>query len=144
MDKIASDKSSGCWMWQGARSGGRYGSFRHDGRSRKAHRVAYELFRGDVPAGLNVLHTCDVPQCVNPDHLWVGTQADNAADMVAKGRSHDRRGELHHQAKLTRADVLSIRGQKGKETAKVLAKHHGVSTSTIYMVWSGHTWNHLN
>lgn len=80
-------KSEGCWEWSGARSKhGRYGIINVGGRSTKAHRVSWELNRGPIPPGAKVLHHCDNPPCVRPDHLFIGTQADNLADGRRKGR----------------------------------------------------------
>lgn len=77
---------SGCWLWR-ATGGRRYGSLFVDGRREQAHRVSWLLHRGKIPDGLHVLHKCDTPLCVNPDHLFLGTHADNMADMKAKGRA---------------------------------------------------------
>jgi hypothetical protein len=75
-----------CLLWTGPRRSDGYGVFRYRGKRLKAHRVAYAVFNGAIPDGAYVLHRCDTPPCVNPDHLWLGDAAANARDMVAKGR----------------------------------------------------------
>lgn len=82
----AVDRSGDCWLWMKSRGRGGYGRFSvHSGHS-PAHRVAYELAKGEIPDGLLVCHSCDNPPCVNPAHLWLGTQVTNAIDMASKGR----------------------------------------------------------
>lgn len=75
-----------CLIWTGARFGNGYGEMKVEGRIRPVHRVVYERMVGPIPAGMQVLHRCDTPLCCNHDHLFLGTQADNMADMVSKGR----------------------------------------------------------
>lgn len=82
------ESPTGCVLWIGAfRNGGGYGVFRYAGGLKLAHRASYEVAKGAIPAGMCVLHTCDTPLCINPDHLWVGTRAENAADRNAKNRT---------------------------------------------------------
>ena len=85
--KVSKD-STGCWLWTGCVSGNclKYGTLRKNGLPTKAHRVSWELHFGAIPAGLLVCHRCDVPVCVNPEHLFLGTTKDNIRDMIAKRR----------------------------------------------------------
>lgn len=88
MQNVEPEPNTGCWLWSGGESAHGYGcfSFGRAGRSKLAHRASYEMFIGEIPAGLHVCHSCDTPACVNPDHLWPGTDRDNVRDMMAKGR----------------------------------------------------------
>ena len=148
-EKYIPEPNSGCWLWDGATTGRMgYGTIRTgslcDGtrRNEGAHRVSYELHVGPIPEGLHVLHRCDVPACVNPDHLFLGTPADNTADMMAKGRQ--RKGESENRSKLTEADVREIRRRsESGEEGRALAPEFGVCEGTISMVINRKTWTHL-
>ena len=148
---------SGCWLWAGTMASNGYGRFQLDRKSRWAHRVAYQFAVSPIPEGLCVLHRCDNPPCVNPEHLFLGTQQDNLADMVAKGRNQkgDRhssrlhperlcRGERHGQAKLTEASVLTIRAayRAGGRVGQ-LARQFGVARQTITDILRNRRWTHL-
>jgi hypothetical protein len=111
-----------------------------------AHRLAYELFKGPIPPGLDCCHDCDIPPCVNPDHLFLGTARDNLRDAVAKGRVP--LGSQHYNAKLTEPDVLAIREARtgvrrdysGTRSLVALADRYGVSTQTIHRILSRESW----
>ena len=114
-------RGAGCWAWQASRDRHGYGRFGLDGHVEYAHRVAWVLTRGAIPQGLRVLHRCDNPPCCNPAHLYLGTPAQNTADMISRGREgflknnrfltrpEDNRGERNPAAKLTAAQVHDIR-----------------------------------
>ncbi len=132
-------KGSSCWLWSGAQSR-EYGQIRAYGRKMGAHIFAYELLKGPVPNGKCVCHSCDTPLCVNPDHLWLGTNADNQADKRQKGRSA--RGEMQrHTGKLTADQVLAIRAS---DTPRgTLADQYGVSKNTIRRIIIREDWAHI-
>lgn len=143
---------SGCWLWTGALDDDGYGRVLVDGRNSKAHRVAYTLHKGAIPEGLYVCHRCDTPACVNPVHLFVGTAADNAADMDAKGRRRavaprkPQRGSASARARLTEAVVLDLRtryarGERIHQPSE--AARLGVAVSVLNRALHGHTWKHV-
>lgn len=123
---------SGCWLWTGARKPGGYGNFQMRPRQfESAHRASWLLHRGEIPDGLWVLHRCDDPRCVNPDHLFLGTPLDNTRDMEAKGR------DTKNQ-KLDDAQVLEIRAARSAgESLKTLAARYGVAQSCISRIANG-------
>lgn len=134
------EPNSGCWLWVATTSRLGYGMIRENGKSRSAHRVSYEMHKGPV-GDLDVLHRCDVRGCVNPEHLFLGTHAENMSDMVRKGRSPRATGSAHHQAKLTEADVLKAR-LEGVSAAE-FAKMHGIHRTTARRALSGKRWGHI-
>ena len=133
-------KTDSCWLWQGSADRRGYGSVRIDHVTQKAHRVSWSLAHGFIPPDLCVLHRCDTPACVNPDHLFLGTRADNSADMIAKGRARHRspNGEQNGASKLTAPDVVAIRAST--ISSRALAKQFGVSKVTIQNIRHGRTW----
>ena len=130
-----------CWEWTAAVFRGGYGAIVRSGKKLKAHRVAYEFFNGPVPAGMVVRHRCDNPLCCNPQHLLVGTPADNMADKYARGRAVHVRGSAHGNAKLNEQVVREIRGSA--ETTATLSKRYGVSQSLVSKVRRGAMWSHV-
>lgn len=132
-----------CLMWVGAMKDDRYGAFRLDGRIERAHRASWTLHYGGIPDGMNVCHKCDVPLCVNPAHLFIGTASDNMKDAVKKGRLK-RRGNHSPRRILSEDDVKRIRKlRKAGRTGVSLAKQYGVSPSTIAAANTGRNWSHI-
>lgn len=141
------EPNSGCWLWTKGLFNSGYGSLYLNGKSELAHRFAWRLHKGPIPIGLCVLHRCDVPSCVNPEHLFVGTKADNNIDMIAKGRARKRglRGEENPKARLTasQADEIRKRHSLGETQAR-LGKVYGVTQATIWRVVHSHSWKGLS
>lgn len=148
-EKYIPEPNSGCWLWEACASDGGYGHIRHKGRMIKAHRASWMLYRGSIPDGqgyhgICVLHRCDVTFCVNPDHLFLGTNRDNVLDKYAKGRGVNLRGSAHGMAKLFESDVLLIRERlKGGESGAAIARDYGVKKHAIYSIKTGKNWSHV-
>jgi hypothetical protein len=156
-----------CWIWTGALSHNGYGFFKVHPKMLKAHRWSYEYHVGPIPDGLLVCHECDNPQCVNPAHLYTGTQKNNLADMTERGRAPDHavnahfldkgravlaehperraRGEGHGKAKLIADDVREIRAlAKARTLTRAqIAARFSVSEICVYMILNGRTWRHV-
>ena len=141
------DKAGDCWIWQGNWFIRGYGALRVNGKQVYAHRVAWELTYGLIPAGLNVCHHCDNPPCVRPDHLFIGTQSDNLHDAINKGRLNNS-GENHGMSILTTAQVREIRkiyALKGSRytydiSQYKLANQYHVARTTIQAIVEGKNW----
>jgi len=145
--------SADCWIWTGSKRNKGYGAFVwYDGGDvvqGRAHRFSYELHYGKIPDGLCVLHKCDNPSCVNPEHLFIGTKADNNRDMHNKGRAvrggtysrKYQRGESHHNSKLTSAIVADLRKDRaGGMSFGRMAKKYSISIGHAYRVATGQAW----
>lgn len=131
----------GCWYWLGALNRNR-ARIIVNGINCHASRVSYELYKGEIPNGLSVCHSCDNPMCVNPHHLWLGTHQENMADMAKKGRAASMRGEASPTRKLTNQDVLLIRSNphiRGIDLATIL----NVGTSAISAIRNFKSWTHI-
>lgn len=161
---------SGCWEWTGPVSKNTgYGKFVHSKKHYTPHRASYTVFKGEIPKGQHICHSCDNRICFNPDHLWAGSAKDNMQDMIKKGRAPDRtgwmpskehlkklqagrknnhpgkQGSKHHLAKLDEEKVKEIKimmrdGYKNNEIADI----YKVCTSNISLIRSGKRWSHVN
>lgn len=141
---------SGCWIWKMYTDKLGYGRIGSSATKQvKTHRASYELAFGQIPDGIVVMHSCDVRNCINPYHLSVGSQADNVADMVAKGRlvpCPPKFGSENPISKLDEENVWAIRAfLKHKiHSQKAIAESYGVSEMTISRIANGKTWKHVH
>lgn len=129
-----------CMVWTGARNDAGYGQIVHEGRVWYAHRLAYAIVHGPIPDGMYVCHTCDNPPCIRAEHLFLGSNADNQRDALAKGRRPV--GERHHNAKLTPTAVRAIRARYAASgvSQRRLAAEYGVGQDVISRIVSGRGW----
>ena len=143
-DKVDWEAETECWLWTGAKLPHGYGTVCLNRQRLYAHRYAWAFVNGPIPKGLNILHKCDVPACINPDHLYAGTQRENLIDCIRRGRANRVRGSAHGQSKLTEDQVLELRKErtKGLSYAK-LGKHFGISETQARSIVLGTWWKHL-
>jgi hypothetical protein len=134
--KYIPEPYSGCWLWTGAVTTSGYGKIKTGNFRMDAHRAAFVLFKGDIPKGKLVCHTCDVKSCVNPDHLFLGTDADNSRDAALKGRLPCR--ENHPMSKLKWSDIFEIR--MSTERQGVVAKRYGITQGHVSSIKSNKIW----
>lgn len=128
-----SSDPNACWEWTGYSDKDGYGLWRWQGKTRRVNRISYEIAHGSFDESLQVLHSCDTPRCLNPSHLFLGTQQDNMDDMIRKHRENPPRGERNAQCKLTDTQVAEIRRKyaEGGVFQRELAAEFGVSASHV-------------
>lgn len=149
MQRVEFELNTGCWLWTGKPGAGGYGVIRFGPKCYKAHRVSWSLHSGlpIPPVEVKVCHKCDTPACVNPNHLWLGSQLDNIADMVAKGRQRgvSRPGSLSPMSKLTESQVWAIRAvlREGIFNQRELSRLFSVSPMTINRIANNKLWTHV-
>lgn len=129
---------SGCWIWTFSRNSTGYGQIKVDGKMMKAHRVSWLLYKGPIDLGLFVCHKCDIRPCVNPDHLFLGTQLDNMRDSYRKGRYHNGNADLNPD-KVSALRLLAKAGVKYQELGKVF----GIKAAAASRAARGVTWPKL-
>lgn len=140
-------KTDDCWEWTGTRAISGYGVAWRDGTRPYAHRLSWEIHNGPIPAGMYVLHHCDNPPCIRPDHLFLGNQRDNMRDMADKGRARGviERGPANPNSKLTAEDVRAIRvGLATGQRQADLARRFCVRPQSIDAIATGKSWSWLD
>lgn len=135
------NKTESCWLWTASKDRDGYGHF---ARNKRAHRISYILIKGKIPKGLWVLHKCDNPPCVNPDHLYLGTIKENTKDKNERGRYNPSYGEKSHFAKLTTKQVLEIRKLRasGKSLGEI-AKIYKIGKMQVSRIYRKLRWSHI-
>lgn len=139
LDRISPEPNSGCWLWSGAVDSYEYGQLWTGQRLELVHRLAYAHYVGPIPPGHVVCHKCDNRACVNPEHLFTGSQVENIRDCVRKRRHIH--GVKHPRAKLTENSVRDILASS--ETHAALARLYKVQPATIFQIRSGKSWRHV-
>lgn len=153
LDKVVRIPFSGCWIYSGATNDSGYGIVGTGGRGMpndRAHRITYRHFCGDIPKGMFVCHTCDVPSCCNPDHLFLGTNLDNVKDMIRKGRNSPPPrnphvvGSVHPLAKVNEDQVIEMRElyRKGWKQ-KSLSEKYGIARQTVSKIINNKRFKHV-
>lgn len=133
------NKSDGCWLWTGSKNENGYGVFSYRGKEWRAHRLAYFFINGHIPEDEKACHQCDTPACVNPHHIFLGSQTENIKDCVSKNRNQ--RGERSGHAKLTELDVIAIRGDS--RSGKLIGEQYGISRNHANSIKKGTFWKSL-
>jgi hypothetical protein len=145
LSKIKIDKKTDCWIWQGAQKGRGYGAVHYNKKLRRAHRVSFEVFVGEIKKGKILLHSCNNPLCINPKHLSPGTHQENTKQMIEEGRANPPKGEKHYAAKLNKKDVAEIKSlieETNLSNAKI-AERFNVDRRSIWGIRLGKTWKHI-
>jgi hypothetical protein len=141
-EKFSVSPDSDCWIWNASKNSKGYGTFSFEKRGTEgAHRASWLIYRGEIPKSMYVLHHCDHAYCVNPDHLFLGTNSDNMQDCAQKNRIYRPKGIIHPRHKLTEQQIMEIRNDK--RLHKIVAIDYRVTEATISSIVTRRTWGHL-
>ncbi len=145
MNLVMPEPNTGCWIWIGRFDNNGYGRLSHREKYQVAHRYSFALFNGDFDVKEWVLHKCDNPFCVNPDHLYLGDAKQNMIDRDTRGRQKTQRGSAHKLAKISEADAIQIRALHNSKTypTRKLARDFGISQCTVMKILKRVAWNHV-
>ena len=138
LSKIDIKSKTECWIWLACKDRLGYGRFRLNGKTEKAYRVSWIVFSGPIHAGMSVCHSCDNPSCVNPWHLFLGTQSENTKDRHEKGRSRGPKGNLHGRRKISKDQADMIRSDPKMQ--KDIAKKYGITQAQVSKIKLGLSW----
>lgn len=139
VSRCSLDPATGCWVWERALNNMGYGVVKAGGRMWLAHRLSFTLYFRPIEQGENILHRCDNPMCINPEHLSAGTQMDNIRDMYRKERAAV--GERHGSSKLTEDDIRAIRSDVRSQ--RIIAADYSVTQRAISMIKRRERWSHV-
>ena len=148
-NKVEKSDSGSCWEWKAAVLAGGYGQFFYEGKQQKAHRVSWIIANGEIPKGMVICHKCDNRRCVNPAHLFLGTQRDNVRDMMGKGRNNfisgwkPLLGSRNPMAKIAEHQVHEIRELAGKIPYTKIAERYGISAASVCLIIKKINWSHV-
>lgn len=145
VDGDGNETFSPCTVWKAGLGTRGYGQFSWKGKQYAAHRLSYTLNKGPIPEGHNVCHECDNRQCINPDHLYAGTQADNMLDKEMRRRGDQPYGEFHYRHELTNANIIEMRKlwKTGNYYQRELAERFSVSRDAVHKIVNYKTYRHL-
>lgn len=141
-EKYTPDSTTGCWEWQARKNANGYGTLKFNRKSWLAHRISAFLYKEDYTESLHVCHHCDNPGCVNPEHLFMGTDKDNAEDKARKGRGRGGVGSRNIKAKLTDEQAIAIK-RDPRLPYRIIAAEYGVTTPQVWSIKAGRTWRHI-
>lgn len=138
---VSFEKVGDCWVCR-RKNKNRYGTFNYKMRAMGSHRASYIIFKGEIPLGMDICHTCDNRQCINPDHLFLGTRQENMIDCMLKGRMSV--GGKHYCTKLTEENVREIRKlREERKTYVEIADQFGIAQESVYDICKRRTWRHV-